>query len=155
MKRLIVFVFLALLAPLLAGGCALNRHIRITEVHDGGSLAVTDPEGVETPIHLYGIHAPGPDQPHGAASKQALEVMAVGENIWIETMGKDDQGRIIAVVVVNGRNLNREMIRAGAARVDRARCAAPFCREWAGWESDARIQRRGLWALPSVPPQGP
>lgn len=59
----------------------------------------------------------------------------------------DRYGRTVARVIVGGQDVNREMVLEGAAWVYRA-----YNRDKSllAVEADARVQKRGLWALPEA-----
>ena len=70
----------------------------------------------------------------------------------MEPTDRDQYGRLVAdVILPDGRNLNRELVRAGLAWWYRR--YAPHDAELEALEAEARAARRGLWADPHpVPP---
>ncbi len=136
---------LMLLALLLAiaSGCASNA-LFINRVVDGDTVDITGPDG-ETKVRLYGIDAPELNQRYGREARGLLEAVADSDDVLIDPMERDQYGRVVAVLYVDGRNINRELVKSGAAWVYRPLCRADFCSEWIGLESDARVNRRGLW----------
>lgn len=142
---------LVALALALGPGCA-SKDLVIKKIIDGDTLDINGPDG-EARVRLYGIDAPEIGQRYGQDAKNFLEVTAKSEDLQIDTMTQDHYGRVVGVLYIDGRNINREMVKAGAAWVYRPFCRAEFCPEWVGLESDARINRRGLWYDQSpVPP---
>lgn len=136
---------LMLLALLLAmaSGCASNA-LLINRVVDGDTVDITGPDG-EIRVRLYGIDAPELNQRYGREARGLLEAAADSDDVLIDPMERDQYGRVAAVLYVDGRNINRELVKSGAAWVYRPFCRADFCSEWIGLESDARVNRRGLW----------
>lgn len=134
---------LALLLASAAAGCA-SKALLITRVVDGDTVDITGPEG-ETRVRLYGIDAPEMNQRYGREALVFLEAAADSDDVLVDAMDRDEYGRVVGVLYVDGRNINREMIKSGAAWVYRPFCRADFCSEWIGLESDARVNRRGLW----------
>lgn len=101
-------------------------------------------------VRLYGIDAPEKAQPFGQRSKQYAASLVFGRQVGLERSGTDRYGRTVGLVVVNGRSLNEEMLRAGLAWHYTA-----YSRDarLAWIERQARQKRRGLWADPRpVPP---
>ena len=66
-------------------------------------------------IRMFGIDAPEKTQDYGIESKQALEKLVNGKTLEIEEKNRDRYGRTVAVVYVNGKNVNEEMVKNGNA----------------------------------------
>lgn len=64
----------------------------------------------------------------------------------------DKYGRTVAVVLINGINVNKAMVKDGWAWVYRKYFKNGFCSDWLGLERQARNQKIGLWADPHVIP---
>jgi len=96
-------------------------------------------------VRLHAVDAPERDQPHGAASKQALSNLVYGKNVNVEPIEQDRYDRLVARLWLDDVDVNAEMIRQGAAWVYRRYAEDPaYC----AFEKAARDLRRGLWALP-------
>jgi micrococcal nuclease len=96
-------------------------------------------------IRLHAIDAPERDQPHGAASKQALSKLVYGKQVNVEPIEQDRYDRLVARLWLDGLDVNAEMIKQGAAWVYRRYAGDPaYCT----YEKSARDLKRGLWALP-------
>jgi endonuclease YncB( thermonuclease family) len=124
---------------------------RVTKVVDGDTLNVRS-GGASLRVRLIGIDTPERDQPYARESRQALQALVSGSPIRLETHGEDRFGRILARVLVAGRDVNAELVRRGAAWVYRTHRDDP---RLLALEREARAQKRGLWALPEsarVPP---
>ena len=90
------------------------------KVSDGDTLNVQKVEngkfvGEVMKIRMFGIDAPEKTQDYGIESKQALEKLVSGKTLEIEEKNRDRYGRTIAVVYVNGKNVNEEMVKNGNA----------------------------------------
>ena len=90
------------------------------KVSDGDTLNVQKVEngkftGEVIKIRMFGIDAPEKSQDYGSESKQALEKMVNGKTLEIEEKNRDRYGRTVAVVYVNGKNVNEEMVKNGNA----------------------------------------
>jgi len=96
-------------------------------------------------VRLHAVDAPERDQPHGAASKQALSQLAYGKNVNVEPIEQDRYDRLVARLWLGDLDVNAEMIKQGAAWVYRRYADDPaYC----AYEKAARDLRRGLWSLP-------
>lgn len=140
----ILSILLLLSLSLIATG-AFAGELRVERVLDGDTVYLSD----GSKIRLYGIDAPERRQAYGSKSRDVLATMA-GGSVRIEKMDVDRYGRIVAVVWINGVNVNRVMVEAGAAWVYDRYCRADFCDGWEALESRARDGRRGLWADPDA-----
>ena len=90
------------------------------KVSDGDTLNVQKVEngkfvGEIVKIRMFGIDAPEKTQDYGIESKQALEKLVNGKILEIEEKNRDRYGRTVAVVYVNGKNVNEEMVKNGNA----------------------------------------
>ena len=90
------------------------------KVSDGDTLSVQKVEngkfvGEVMKIRMFGIDAPEKTQDYGIESKQALEKLVNGKILEIEEKNRDRYGRTVAVVYVNGKNVNEEMVKNGNA----------------------------------------
>ncbi len=115
----------------------------VVAVQDGDTVSAKAPDGVQHRIRLIGIDAPEFDQPHGRQARDALATQVGGRQVMVESHGLDQHGRLLARLLVEGRDVNASLVRDGHAwafgRVapDPALVAA---------EAEARRGRRGLWA---------
>jgi micrococcal nuclease len=123
----------------------------VVGVHDGDTLTLLTAEKEEVKVRLWGIDAPELGQAYGKASKESLSDLAFNKSAGVEEKGKDRYGRVIGVVLVDGKNVNLAQVEAGFAwwYWQYAKRAADL--EVA--ENRARSKGVGLWADKSpVPP---
>lgn len=90
------------------------------KVSDGDTMNVQKVEngkfvGEIVKIRMFGIDAPEKTQDYGSESKQALEKLVSGKILEIEEKNRDRYGRTVAVVYVDGKNVNEEMVKNGNA----------------------------------------
>jgi endonuclease YncB( thermonuclease family) len=110
-------------------------------------------EGTGEQIRLYGIDAPDIGQPFDKRAKQFTSDMVSGRTVEVETKNKDQDGRTVGIVTVDGKSLNEALIRNGLAWVYRTFCKDPFCKSWIDLEVAARHDKIGLWSEPNpIPP---
>jgi len=128
----------------------LSAHV--DGVHDGDTITANLSGGTKPiRIRLHAIDAPELKQPHGHDSQAYLERLVLGKTVQLEPHGEDRYWRMISAVVVEGRSVNQEMVRAGWAWWFKK--YAPDDRVMKDLEQEARAARRGLWedARPTAP----
>ena len=130
---LLVFVF-----------CA--RTEKVTEVIDGDTFKT---EAGST-IRLLGINAPEINDPGGDIAKQMLVCLVMGGNVRLErdVTDKDDYGRFLRYVFVDGEFVNAEMIRMGYAELRFYPPDTLYHRDMRELEKIAIRNRSGLWVFP-------
>ena len=124
---------------------------RVVGISDGDTITVLH-DGMGVDIRLYGIYAPERGQAFGNIAKQFVSALVFGKGVKVEMKDQDRYGRTVAnVILPDGRNLNREIVKAGFAWWYRK--YAPKDTELERLESKARQAKRGLWVDPHpVPP---
>ena len=117
----------------------------VTHVTHGDTLKVQLHSG---PINLRlgSIDAPEHDQPHGAEATAALGWLVSGKQVALQVVTQDRYERLVALVFVNGVNINEQLVKDGHAWAYRYFLQD---RDYCRWEDAARHNHRGLWALPS------
>jgi len=107
--------------------------------------------GRDTKIRLFGIDCPERGQAFGNKARRFTAKMVFGKVVEVQEVDKDSYGRTVAWVSVNGRSVNRELLRAGLAWWYRYHAEKEH--ELERLEADARRDKIGLWSLPNpVPP---
>ncbi len=116
---------------------------RVVKISDGDTITVIDENNVQTRVRLWGIDAPEKKQPFGEASRRHLAEKIAGENVRLESRGRDRYGRLLAVVWLGNENQNLRQVRDGYAwhYVQYAKKAT----DYAAAEKQAREKRLGLW----------
>ena len=115
---------------------------RVVKVIDGDTLDIL--QGRQTVrIRLNGIDSPETGQAYGKRAKQFALELAAQKLVKVEVFEKDRYGRSVGdVLLPDGRNLNREMVRAGYAWWYRKYSKDASLGKL---EEEARLARRGLW----------
>lgn len=130
---------------------AANSHMwRVVGVHDGDTITCLDENNQQQKVRLSEIDAPELGQDFGKVSREALASMVFGKTVEVVDDGKDRYGRWLGHVLVNGADVNREMVATGNAWH-----YAAYSRDTSlgQLQSQARGQQIGLWAQPNpVPP---
>lgn len=133
-----------------AGRAATRLELRVVGVHDGDTLTGLSSDKEQVKVRLDAIDAPELGQAFGQTSKKALSDKVFGRQVVVLRKTIDRYGRTIGHVLVDGRDVNLEMLEEGMAwhykHFDRnARLSDA--------EASARAARKGLWGdAEPVPP---
>lgn len=120
---------------------------KVVGISDGDTLTLLTPEKQQVKVRLAEIDTPEKAQPYGTRSRQLLSDLAFNKQAEVDVQETDRYGRSVALVTVNGQDVNREMVSQGAAWVYRA-----YNRDKSllAVEAEAKAAKRGLWALPEA-----
>lgn len=131
-------------ALLLAAACAVApATVEVVTVHDGDTVTVL--RGREqVRVRLACIDAPERGQAFGSRARERLSDLVMRKHVTLTVIDRDDYGRTVARVLLDGEDVNLAMVRAGLAWHYRYHC--PDDRALADAEAEARAARRGLWA---------
>jgi endonuclease YncB( thermonuclease family) len=135
----------------------------VLQVSSGSNITINS-FGTEINVRLYGIDAPvmpnddtlhgwmrRPGQPHARAAFMALANKVLHQNVTIEimTIASSQQyphHQAVAIVFLDGRDINREMLAEGWGWVLRKDLDKLHVNEYIAAEHVARIKKLGLWA---------
>jgi len=117
----------------------------VIAVVDGDSLRIALADGT-TEVRLTGINAPEVGECWADESRSALDQL-VGPRATIHGEGRDQYGRRLATVVVDGMDVNLEMVRLGHAVA-----LSDGGDTLISAEDSAATQRRGLWSATACGP---
>ena len=159
----LVFASLAV-SPAFAETC--DRTISVFCSGDPGVAVVTGPAGVtdgETirvgpiVVRLWGIDAPeagqtcgtlsGGSWPCGERATERLAHLSRGETVRCLGRQRDPYGRLLAVCIANGEQLNARIVRDGLAWA-----FVRYSRDYVDLEAEARARQVGVWQAPSEAP---
>jgi micrococcal nuclease len=119
-------------------------------VSDGDTITVLRDRKVSIKVRLEGIDAPELHQDFGQKARKFTAAMVFGKVVTVNVLKNDRYGRSVARVMVNGKDVSLELVRAGLAWHYRHYSRDPAL---ARAEADARAKKRGLWSMPApVPP---
>lgn len=118
------------------------QETKVIGIVDGDTLDVLF-GGVKQRVRLAEIDSPEMGQAFSRPAKQLLAKLAYGKNVQINVERKDKLGRLIAWVSVNGKSINKEMIRKGYAWAYRQ-----YLTDYnlLNVEAQARESHSGLWS---------
>jgi endonuclease YncB( thermonuclease family) len=116
----------------------------VVSVIDGNTIEVlhnTQPERVR----CSGIDCTEKDQAFGNRATQAASALVLGRDVMLQTHGQDKYGHTLAdVLLPDSTILNHELVKDGWCWWYRK--YAPGNAELEQLESEARVEKRGLWA---------
>lgn len=142
-----VFLSTCLLIVLSMGTSAVFAYeTEVVGVLDGDTIDVMDKSKSmkSIRIRLNGIDCPEKKQAFGMKAKEYTSQLCFGKTVNVEGFGKDRYGRIIGEITLkDGRDLNRELVRAGLAWWFKKYAAKNI--ELQNLEDEARKGKRGLW----------
>jgi len=119
----------------------------VVAVRDGDTILVLY-DGKRFTVRLAAIDCPERGQAYWDVAKRYTESAALGKTVMVDVTGKDRYGRTLAEVTLpDGKNLNRDLIRAGLAWWYRR--GAPEDKELEALEAEARRLKLGLWVDPN------
>jgi endonuclease YncB( thermonuclease family) len=116
----------------------------VTRVIDGDTIEVQLSSG-PIRVRLNSIDTPEKDQPWGPDAQAALAGRVNGRRVDLEPVTQDRYDRLVAVVFLDGENINAWMVQQGDAWAYRDYLDDP---SYCAWEAVARASRLGLWSLP-------
>lgn len=139
---------LLLLSILSSPAYAEEFSARVIAVLDGDTVLVLR-NGQQVKIRLVNIDAPEKAQDFGMASRQALAGMVLHKYVQVSSKAVDDYGRMVALLELDGLNVNEEQVRQGMAWN-----YSHFFRDprYRALQAEAQQARRGLWMHKPIPP---
>lgn len=116
---------------------------RVTKVTDGDTIKVKLDSGPIN-VRLDSIDAPERRQPYGKESLAALYQLVANKTVELEVVEQDRYSRQVAIVYVDGMNVNARMVQEGHAWAYREYVQD---RDYCRWEGAARAEKLGIWNL--------
>lgn len=150
MRKNAAHLFRFSLLTLLSAGCLLSAETlkgKVIFVADGDTVTIKTASGGKEKIRLQGIDAPERDQSYGQESGKLLEKLVMNKTVTVKSKEHDEYNRLLGTVYQNGKNINLEMVKQGAAW--HYKHYAPQYTELATAEEKARKARLGLWQEPN------
>jgi micrococcal nuclease len=161
MKHIVFsLLFLLLAVPVWAKEPLRTFEAMVERIVDGDTIAVVEKNGggARLKIRLYGIDAPEDEkinkktgkiskagQPYGNEATKILEAKVSNAVVIINVMDVDRYKRLVGVVRIGNRNINREMVTEGYAWAYKQYLSTPYKSEFIEAEELARSKRLGLW----------
>ncbi len=144
----VLVAFLVVIVP----GPAPAWNGKSATVLSGRSLVVSQGDGTQVRVDLYGVGAPDRDRTPELwkASRDRLARFVQGTRLTIEDVRsfKDGIRQSLVYLEGDGECVNEEMIRSGHGWVDPMHCRLVDCGHWYALEQQARSRKLGLWSRP-------
>lgn len=142
-------LIILLACPILVAAQAKPLTGKVVAISDGDTVTVLDATNTQYKIRFQGIDAPESRQAFGTRSKQSLSDLIFGKQVTVEWNARDRYQRILGKVLLEGRDINLEQLKADMAWYYRAYerdVAAGDRKPYSDAEAQARAAKRGLWA---------
>lgn len=88
---------------------------KVISIADGDTVKVLDAKNEKITIRLAYIDAPELKQPFGQKSKQHLGSLLFKKTVSLERVNKDQYGRLVARIWLDGQDVNLNMVQNGLA----------------------------------------
>lgn len=142
-----ILVAAAILA--VSASSAHAKQFRVVGVSDGDTATLLSSDNRQMKCRLHGIDAPESSQSHGQASKASLSDMIYRKMVDVEVVDRDQYGRSVCRIFLNGVDVNKVQIQRGLAWwYSRYSNDASYAQA----QDAARQQRVGLWSEPNPTP---
>ncbi len=148
-----LLLFLLLLAAGWVQAAEYEFSGKVVAVMDGDTLLVLR-AGKPVKLRLAEMDAPEvghgsgqpnsqKDQPYGLQSRLSLVELVMGKQVQVATRAVDSYGRLVAIVSIDGLNVNHEQVRRGLAW-EYSRFHSN--KELMALQREAQQAKRGMWA---------
>jgi endonuclease YncB( thermonuclease family) len=116
---------------------------KVVHISDGDTLKILTASNQQIKIRLAGIDTPEKAQPLGNKAKKTLASLTFQKQATVDVETIDRYGRTVGTVIINGLDVNAELVRQGMAWVYRKYTND---KKLYRLEAEAKLAKRGLWA---------
>ena len=120
---------------------------RCIGVTDGDTFTCLDTVGKQQKVRISEIDAPELGQPYGRDARDTLAELIFGKSLAVIPIRSTADGLVICKVSVDGKDIGREMVVAGAAWTE-SQSESPLTKD----QQDAQDSKQGLWTDASPTP---
>ena len=127
---------------------------RIVGITDGDTVKALTADNQLLRVRLSNIDAPESAQAFGQRSKQHLSELVFGREVELHTHGLDRYGRTLAVVMLDGMDVNLEQVKSGSAWVYEKyidQVDENTQTSYRAAQTAAQQERHGLWSDTQTP----
>ncbi len=122
---------------------------RVVRVADGDTLSILEDNGEQHKVRLFAIDSPELKQTYGPQARDLLADLVYQKQVGLNVVEIDQYDRMVAVVYLDGKDINRALVASGAAWWYRYH--GPHERALEHAEEQAREQHLGLWGVTDSP----
>lgn len=119
----------------------------VVNVVDGDTIKIITDTGMTT-VRLYGVDCPEKKQAFGIKAKTFTTDLVKGKVVDVSTINTDRYGRTVAIVTVDNKTLQEQLVVTGHAWVYPQYCKKKFCPAWQTLQKISADNKWGLWADP-------
>lgn len=140
----------ALVVSALAHSCGYSQLVgKVTAIADGDTFTMLV-NNEQIRVRLHGIDCPERGQDFSTVARQFLAEMIFEKEVTVKEVDTDRYGRTIGMVIIGGKNVNEELLKAGLAWHYKRYDQNP---NWEKFEERARNEKKGIWSQPNpIPP---
>lgn len=123
----------------------------IVAVGDGDTVTVRDGDSAQHKIRFFAIDAPETQQEFGPESKASLSSLVLRKPTCVVVIEKDQYGREVGIVYVDGEDINLAQLKAGMAwhyKAHQRKQSETDRSMYDKAEDVARLAKLGLWMEP-------
>lgn len=135
---------------------AAGETFRVEKVLDGDTVIL---RGTSQRVRLANVDAPErshgygrPGQPFAVQATKWMQRAVEGKEVGIRCPDEDRYGRRVCVLLLNGEDVNKALVRQGLAWANTANPRYLRDRTMLDAQREAQRERRGLWAQPRPTP---
>lgn len=143
-----VLFFIALFFLVLTPAFADTFKGECVGVKDGDTITVLNGK-TPVDVRLEGIDCPEKGQPFGTKAKKFTSGLVFSKLVTVKVSTIDRYGRSVARVIIDGKDLSLELVKAGLAWHYTHYSSDPAL---AAAEKEAKAKKKGLWAMPDAMP---
>lgn len=114
---------------------------KVVKVVDGDTINVLDSNQTQHKIRLFGIDAPEKKQSFGNKAREYLASLIAGKDVVVLVKDKDRYQRSIGIVLLDGKDINKEMVKNGYAWA-----YLEYSKDYISEQADAKSFKLGLWS---------
>ena len=120
----------------------------VNKIIDGDSIVVkTGKKFIE--VRLYGIDCPEWNQHFSAEARKYTAELLHRQKITVMPLYYDSYGRLVALLFINGQDVNGALVKSGSAWVYPRYCRKSVCDGWIADQQIARENGKGMWVAES------
>lgn len=146
-NKILSFNLTLILITILLLGC--SKSSKVTRVIDGCTIIV-ERDGKSETVRLLGIDTLSKDNKFYDGAKMALSKLIEGKKVELEFRNPDQEerdqfGNLLCFVHLKKMNVNVEMVRQGFCHFSPDKGAGIMAQKFEKAESEARINKVGIW----------